>query len=159
MKKEIWLLILFVAVLEGGLCATWFGMMEKEHSEIITAVQEQTAEQVELQQSIDQLFYDMGESLGGFVVTYYCPCEECVGETSITTSGLQLEPGMCAVDPSVIPLGSKLLINGQVYTATDTGPDIMGNRVDLCVATHEQAIDLGVKTYEVWLLKGVNYGK
>lgn len=156
MKREIWLLILFLACFEIGMVAVWFSTMEKEHSEIVSAIQEQTAEQTKMQQSIDQLFYDMGENMGTFGISYYCPCEKCVGEESITKSGVQLEPGMCAVDTNVIPMGSKLLIGGQVYTATDTGPDIVGKRIDICVATHQGAIDLGRKEYEVWLLKGVN---
>ena len=49
-----------------------------------------------------------------------------------------------AVDPSVIPLGSEVMINGHSYVAEDTG--VHGETVDIYVPNHEQAIQMG--TYE-----------
>ena len=57
-----------------------------------------------------------------------------------------------AVDPSVIPLGTSLFINGKYYLAEDTGGSIKGNRIDICVDSHEEALSKGtgyVKVYEV----------
>jgi peptidoglycan DL-endopeptidase CwlO len=109
---------------------------------------------MELQQSINQLFLDLGEDLGNYTITYYCPCELCCGEESITTTGTQVAPGQCAISSdSNIPLGSKLLINGKVYTATDTGP-FEGKHIDICVENHQYAIDLGTDEYKVTVLKG-----
>lgn len=57
-----------------------------------------------------------------------------------------------SVDPDVIPLGTSLYINGEYYLAEDTGGAIKGNRIDICVDTHEEALRLGtgyVKVYEV----------
>jgi len=164
-KEEVWFMVgrVLGILIVASLAFLAFRTLEDENSKIISTIQEQTAQQVEIQKSIDQvqesieqLFYDTGENMGSFGISYYCPCEKCCGPTAITTSGAKLKPGMCAVDTSVIPMGSKLLINGKVYTATDTGPDIKGKRIDVCVATHQQAIDLGRKTYQVWILKGVN---
>ncbi len=50
-----------------------------------------------------------------------------------TATGARATYGICAVDPSVIPLGTKLWIPGYGYAlAADTGGDIDGNRIDLC---------------------------
>ena len=49
-----------------------------------------------------------------------------------------------AVDPKVIPLGSRVEINGQIYIAEDTGGAIKGNRIDMCVSSHAEAYRRGV---------------
>jgi 3D (Asp-Asp-Asp) domain-containing protein len=60
-----------------------------------------------------------------------------------------------AVDPYMIPLGSKVYINygdGEVreYRADDTGSAIAGAKIDLCVEGHQEALELGVKTVRVY---------
>jgi len=52
----------------------------------------------------------------------------------------------------VIPLGSKLIINGVEYSAEDTGSRIKGNKLDVCVPTHKEALDKGVYYAEVFLV-------
>ena len=49
--------------------------------------------------------------------------------------------------PDVIPLGSEVLINGQVFRAEDTG--VTGKRIDLYIDGHEQALAMGVYKTEV----------
>ena len=60
----------------------------------------------------------------------------------------------CAVDTSIIPLGSTIMIeyNGEmVYLrADDTGSAIQGNRLDIAVRGHQEALELGVKTADIW---------
>ena len=59
-----------------------------------------------------------------------------------------------AVDPSVIPLGSRVFIEGYgVFIAEDTGGAIKGNKIDIAVSTHERANELGVQYANVYLLK------
>lgn len=65
-----------------------------------------------------------GTSLGVFKITHYCACSICCGEYSngITASGTTAQAGRTiAVDPSLIPLGSSVVINGHTYVAEDTG--------------------------------------
>jgi 3D (Asp-Asp-Asp) domain-containing protein len=50
-----------------------------------------------------------------------------------------------AVDPSVIPLGSKALVDGKEYTATDTGSKVIGRHVDLVASSRGEAISWGVR--------------
>lgn len=95
-----------------------------------------------------------GTSLGVFKISHYCPCPICCGEFSngITASGTTAQAGRTiAVDPSLIPLGSSVLINGQAYIAEDTGGAIKGNRIDVFVSTHSEALANGVYYAEVIL--------
>lgn len=90
-------------------------------------------------------------------VTHYDCCVECCGkDDGITASGVLATPGVTvAVDPSVIPLGSDVLVDygdGEIhyYRADDTGGAVKGNHIDLCVATHEEALQLGRQTATVY---------
>ena len=78
---------------------------------------------------------------GKFKITTYCPCSECNGGWNCTALGTELTPGRTiAVDPSIIPLGSKVYIDGIGYRiAEDTGGRIKGNIIDLCIGSHEEA--------------------
>ena len=93
------------------------------------------------------------EYLGTFVATYYC-CERyphiCGTGDGLTATGVAVEPGIVAVDPKVIPLGSTVAIDGEEYLAADTGGLIKGQRVDIAVPTHAEALALGVREVEVW---------
>ena len=95
------------------------------------------------------------EYIGECTITYYCcePYEHICGTgTGLTATGIPVAPGMVAVDPNVIPLGSTVIIDGQEYLAADTGGAIKGNHVDIAVPTHQEALDLGTKTAEVWIV-------
>ena len=88
---------------------------------------------------------------GEFTVTAYCPCSECCGRWAdgVTASGLPAGPGIVAVDKSVIPLGSTVILDGLRYLAADTG--VTGNRIDICLTSHQAAEDFGVEEAEVWV--------
>lgn len=77
----------------------------------------------------------------------YCPCIRCCNkEDGITATGTKATPGRTiAVDPSVIPYGSMVIINGHAYVAEDCGGSIKGNTIDVFHATHEEALQWGVK--------------
>lgn len=90
--------------------------------------------------------------VGTCTVTYYCPCEECCGRWAdgVTATDLPAGPGIVAVDPEVIALGSTVIIDGQKYLAADTG--VTGDHVDICVIDHTAAEMFGVQTAEVWII-------
>ena len=96
------------------------------------------------------------EYIGECTVIYYC-CEPyahvCGDGDGLTATGLPVTPGVVAVDPEVIPLGSTVIIDGQAYLAADTGGAVRGNHVDIAVATHQEAEDLGVTTADVWVVE------
>lgn len=71
------------------------------------------------------------------VATAYCPLEP--GLDDHTASGMRATRGVIAVDPRVIPLGTRLNVEGYGNCiAGDTGSAIKGNRIDLCFDTLEE---------------------
>ena len=92
--------------------------------------------------------------VGECTITAYCPCEACCGQWAdgLTATGLPAKPGIVAVDPDVIPLGSTVMIDGQRYLAADTG--VTGLHVDVCAAAHQEAEASGVRTAAVWIEEG-----
>lgn len=93
------------------------------------------------------------------IITYYC-CELrphiCGTGDGITASGAPVEAGVsCAVDPSLIPLGSKVVVDfgdGEVreYIAQDIGAWVNGAHIDLAVASHDEALQLGRRSATVY---------
>ena len=68
-------------------------------------------------------------------------------------SGNPAVVGTCAVDPSVIPLGTRLYIEGYGYAiANDTGGNIVGNTLDLVMDTTAECYQWGVRTVNVYIL-------
>lgn len=93
-------------------------------------------------------------SLGTFTITHYCPCSICNGGYTGTATGAPLTPGeTIAVDPSVIPYWSHVMINGHEYIAEDCGGDIKGHHIDLLVEDHSTALAKGTIKAEVFLVK------
>ena len=98
--------------------------------------------------------------LGEFKLTAYCPCEKCCGSWAFDrpdgivygSSGEELKAGYSiAVDPSVIPYGTEVVINGVTYRADDCGGAINGNRIDVYFNNHKDALDFGVKYADVFM--------
>ena len=83
--------------------------------------------------------------------TAYCPCSKCCGKSDGTTaSGTKATAGRTiAVDPSVIPYGSEVEIDGHTYIAEDCGGAITNNKIDIFFATHEEALNFGKKQVEI----------
>jgi 3D (Asp-Asp-Asp) domain-containing protein len=71
-----------------------------------------------------------------------------------TATGLRAQFGVVAVDPRVIPLGTRLFIEGYGYAiAADTGGAIRGNRIDLCKPTRAAALRFGRRMVRVHILR------
>ena len=96
------------------------------------------------------------EYIGECRLTAYC-CEPyahiCGTGDGLTATGIPVTPGIAAVDPAVIPLGSTLIIDGQRYLAADVGGAVAGQTVDIAVATHQEAVKFGVQRAPVWIVK------
>lgn len=94
------------------------------------------------------------KSLGSFRITGYCSCRHCSGSWGRRTSSGTTATAQrtIAVDPRVIPMGSRLLINGQIYTAEDTGGGVKGKHIDIYCDTHAQAKSLPFQNAQVFLL-------
>lgn len=96
-----------------------------------------------------------GQNLGNFQITYYCACEICCNKADgITATGTPVVEGQTiAVDPRVIPYGTKVIIGGHIFTAEDCGGAIQGNHIDIYVNNHAEATTLGVTNADVFLVK------
>ena len=91
--------------------------------------------------------------LGEYEITHYCPCSACCGKWAdgITATGTTAKPNhTIAVDPEVIPYGTEVIIDGIIYIAEDCGGAIKQNRIDIFVSDHQEAINRGRITREVY---------
>ncbi len=102
-----------------------------------------------------------------FVVTAYCPCEKCCGKWAnnrptddsgdpivYTASGERAVQGVTiAADTSILPFGTKVSINENVYTVHDRGGAIKGNRIDIYFETHEEAGSFGRQILPVEIIE------
>ncbi|KUK36482.1 MAG: hypothetical protein PWP44_620 [Thermacetogenium sp.] len=89
-------------------------------------------------------------------VTAYCPCPICCGKSDgITCSGVRARANRTiAVDPDVIPLGSEVYLEGLgIFIAEDTGGAIKGNRIDIFMEDHQQALLFGIKEMKAYILQ------
>lgn len=81
-----------------------------------------------------------------YKVTAYCPCSKCCGRaTGRTASGTRATAGRTVAASSKFAFGTKLNIGGHVYTVEDRGGAINGNRIDIFVNSHAEALRWGVK--------------
>ena len=75
------------------------------------------------------------------------------GQSGITATGIPARRGVVAVDPRIIPLGTRLYIMGYgPALAADTGGYIRGAKIDLCVESYNEAIQFGRRNVEVYIL-------
>jgi 3D (Asp-Asp-Asp) domain-containing protein len=85
------------------------------------------------------------------VASGYSPEEP--GLDDHTASGMKAQHGVVAVDPRVIPLGTRLNVEGYGNCiAGDTGSAIKGNRIDLCFNTLEECNAYGMRKVRVEIL-------
>ena len=160
------LLFVFVNSIKAG-SATQTQTPTETHCTIPT--QEETTPQTEpptsaTEPSTEQTTVSW-QSLGTYKLTAYCSCKKCCGKWAenrpldengnpivYTSIGAIAKAGTTiAVDPSVIPYGSKVKINGHTYIAQDCGGAIKGNRIDIYFDDHQEALQFGVQTAEVFL--------
>lgn len=94
-------------------------------------------------------------SLGRFKLTAYCACSKCCGKSDgITASGTIATQGRTiAADPSVIPYGTVVIINGNEYVAEDCGGAVKNSRIDIFFNSHQDALNFGVQYAEVYIKK------
>lgn len=95
-----------------------------------------------------------GETFEVTATAYTAECDGCSG-TTYTGVDLKNNPDkkVIAVDPDVIPLGTKVYVEGYGYAvAEDIGSAIKGNKIDLHVPTKEEAYSWGVQTVNVTIV-------
>ena len=92
---------------------------------------------------------------GRYKVTAYCSCSICCGRyaNGITASGTHATPYRTIAAPSTFRFGTKIKMNGQVYVVEDRGGAIQGNRLDLYVGSHQEALRWGVRYVNIQIVK------
>ena len=92
-----------------------------------------------------------GTYLGNFKLTSYCNCEICTGKWAggATASGTTPTAGR-TIAMAGLPFGTKLSINGHVYTVEDRGTQY--GHVDICTGSHADALAFGVRHADVYRL-------
>ena len=74
----------------------------------------------------------------------------CGNGDGLTASMTPVRPGVVAIDPEVIPLGSQVEIVGLgMFSAEDVGGNIRGNRVDIFMPSRGVALQFGRQEVEV----------
>ena len=131
---------LLAAVIAGALLTTPAKSREvpKPAVEMVHTLPEETREDKPTEISEEK------QILENCRITFYCPCVRCCGKWAdgVTASGVPAMAGVTvAVDPAVIPLGSRVYIEGKEYLAQDTG--VSGAAVDVFMADHQAALEKG----------------
>lgn len=121
---------------------------EQEAIEAGKIQEAEKAEQEKLQNAIEN-----GTYLGNFKLTAYCACSKCCGQWAggATASGTTPTAGR-TVAMAGVPFGTKLLINGTVYTVEDRGTPY--GHVDVFFDSHSAALSFGRQYADVYQ---VNY--
>jgi 3D (Asp-Asp-Asp) domain-containing protein len=91
----------------------------------------------------------------GFVLHEFTATAYCL--TGQTASGIEVQPGVVAADPDVLPIGSVVrLYAGRysgVYTVLDTGLKVRGRMVDVWIPDFDEAIEFGVRRVKLQVLR------
>ena len=102
--------------------------------------------QIETTQSKGDYYKAVGTKLDVEATAY-------TGDT-ITSTGTTPKWGTIAVDPKVIPYGTKIFIDGFGYfVAEDCGGAIKNERIDVFITTHQRALQLGRKTANIYIVE------
>lgn len=85
-------------------------------------------------------------SAGTYKITAYCSCAKCCGKaTGRTASGTKATAGRTVAASGQFAFGTQLNIGGHVYTVEDRGGAINGNKIDIYVNSHSEALSWGVR--------------
>lgn len=106
------------------------------------------------QQTSQQTSRSVAQTMTVEATAYTAYCTGCSGVTANGTD-LRANPGakVIAVDPRVIPLGSRVWVEGYGEAiAADTGGAIKGNRIDVFIPTQDGALNWGRRTVTVKIL-------
>ena len=126
---------------------------EQAAREAQSAAEKEAAEQAAAQAATTQ---PVGQTFIMESTAYSSDPADTLGGGTVTATGQNLltNPMAVAVDPNVIPLGTRLYVEGYGEAiASDTGGAIKGNIVDVHFSTYEQCIQWGRRQVKVTILE------
>ena len=113
----------------------------------------QAPETVYIERDISPIPYDY---LGEYILTHYCDCPICTGtpKGSRTASGTKPKEGRTiACDGKTLKMGDIVYIETiGLRVCEDRGGAIKGNKIDVFVADHNRAVNMGIKKARVYKL-------
>lgn len=109
----------------------------------------------------EDLFRQNGTVIDDCKITHYCAeayNHICGNGDGLTATNVPVTPyWTCAVDPSVIPYGSDVMVDYgdrvEFWQAQDCGSAVKGNHIDLAVESHEEAMENGVLTATIYFME------
>lgn len=159
MIKKLYIVILLLVLITLGLLSIQLNTVNKAFSAMEDDFNMVNQELEEANKIISDLkseeykFVYMGE----YKLTHYCSelyKHICGTGSGKTATGTKVTPGRTvAVDPTVIPYGAQMYIEGYGFRiAEDCGGAVKNKQIDIAVETHDEANTLGTKSGGVWLL-------
>lgn len=148
-------LALFIIVILIGLTFAGNLKLEKHIEELESEIQDLEKEKAELYENIEQLEKEIEElekiKIFEMEATAYTDDKQSQGKwVGQTATGVKPQIGVVAVDPKVIPLGTKLYIDGYGQAiAGDTGGAIKGNKIDLFLPNRGDCMRFGRQKVKV----------
>lgn len=168
--RAFWLVL--IPAIAGFLCARlliWCLTTPEPQADPLPVQDAPAREETHIHLATPQPEPEEQDTLGSFnriddcLITYYCTelrPHICGTGNGITASGAPVQAGVsAAVDPSLIPLGSIVVVDYgdgvlHEYIAQDVGGWVNGAHVDLAVETHDEALQMGRKTATVYWREG-----
>lgn len=157
MKVFVFILVFIVGIVLGYFTSN---LLIYEHTKAVTVqkVEHIIIKPLTIEYTLVIKNHSDSKNIKRYKLTAYC-CENYPhicnnGDSTYTATMTTPTPGRTvAVDPTVIPYGSKVVINGHTYIAEDCGGAIKGNRIDVLFSTHEEALQFGIQYAEVEIIE------
>lgn len=148
-------LALFIIVILIGLTFAGNLKLEKHIEELESEIQDLEKEKAELYENIEQLEKEIEElekiKIFEMEATAYTDDKQSQGKwVGQTATGVKPQIGVVAVDPKIIPLGTRLYVEGYGQAiAGDTGGAIKGNRIDVFLPNRGDCMRFGRQKVKV----------
>ncbi|MDU4671581.1 MAG: cell wall-binding repeat-containing protein [Finegoldia magna] len=127
-------------------------LYKKEKAELRKSTVKQSKK---VEKPVDSLQAQLAKAKRVFTVraTAYTSDPRENGGWNVTAIGTKIRRGVIAVDPRVIPLRTRVYVEGYGFaTAEDTGGAIKGNKIDVVMDTKAQSRNWGVRNVKIYIL-------
>ena len=130
-------------------------LYKQEKAELRKSNTQNTKATKKVEKPVDSLQAQLAKAKRVFTVrsTAYTSDPRENGGWNITAIGTKIRRGVIAVDPRVIPLRTRVYVEGYGFaTAEDTGGAIKGNKIDVVMDTNAQSRNWGVRNVKIYIL-------